>query len=891
MKKSSFWTGLTPEQYSFIDGLNETVEDKTLIRPHTRYVRASTDYAQGISFRKLGVSSDGLGICRLPLAGPAVLSGFGRGMGIFQFGGQSTTFMTYFATPFPTSPAFPKHTVNELDTFLFSTGNVVTSFTLNGPTGNPLKTSLPCHVFTNFVDAITDYQFFKGYWTISGTATQAPIIQQGIAPTLAPAAGGALNNSYAYCYTFVDANGNESQPSPLGTIDSLVNNKVTITVTPTGITQGVWTIIRIYRTLENAATVVATSNPTFYNVPGLDTAVTGAGSYTITDNVLDSVLQLPTNYQLTNVSYFNGELANLPTTFVSKFSVGWNNQLWGGYWLDTSGPTEYPIRVYWSAAVDNSQTSTGCCTSWNSLNYIDVGTLDDGKIIGMWPGLQGHLYVFKENSTYIIEPTGAVAGIVYAAIPVSNEFGLYHHSISEIGGAVIGRAKDTVMVFNGSVFKPAGSAPLLKTTLGRCIQPEGDSGVYDSTTQRYYLAMCDSKIRPSYESEILYNVSGPTNAHITNLINCYRNTTLVYDFPTGNFELHSYSPVQTFGLLKDYGGRPKVFATGMSSDVFVLVNGNSFGASFSNLCSITSPTQFQTEDGSFTHINPMANYFIYVPYHINTDGNVQFENYASRVNSMVLTGDSPSSVSINVADPIPDYTSGNISMVSVPLMADTVAGLSGDTATMTTQNYNNLTISNYSLFDITSGTTLDSPIDGIQEPGADPRKIDSIGGFGISGLNPAPGDKVIILPYRYFDTLGGEDKAFQAFLTPPFGIRTNDMAIKVFEYFRAHMKGTGTLYVDGFNNGNETYKWGPYSANYSPDETHNFVINSNPTTIVTPAGNPGYSYQNYYQQMVNLKGLTGYYMRFLIWAPKSSVWFEIQDFTCYSREQEELASI
>jgi hypothetical protein len=131
--------------------------------------------------------------------------------------------------------------------------------------------------------------------------------------------------------------------------------------------------------------------------------VNGTSSYTASaDNVSDLIMSA--SYPMTNVAYVNGALAALATTAIPKFLVGWNNALWGGFW--NIGGTDYPTSVYFSASVDNSGLSNGNNTSWNSYNYINVGTLDDGKIIGLYPGLQGRLYVFKEFGTYIIQPTG-----------------------------------------------------------------------------------------------------------------------------------------------------------------------------------------------------------------------------------------------------------------------------------------------------------------------------------------------------------------------------------------------------------------------------------------------------------------------------------------------------
>ena len=223
-RPSKFHEGLIPEQFSFITGINETVEEKTLIRPHTRYIMAATDYADGISFRKLGLSTDGMGYGRLPFDDTVFASGYGRGMGIFQLYGGANYFASYFATPFPTGSPYASTSVNELAQWSF-TGTKTSLATLTGPTNNPVNTQLPCHVFANYLDIITDNQFLNAIWNLSGTITNAPLIQQPTAPALAVSS----TNPLAYISQF-GSQGNPFNGPEWIALDSSGNIFVTDTV-------------------------------------------------------------------------------------------------------------------------------------------------------------------------------------------------------------------------------------------------------------------------------------------------------------------------------------------------------------------------------------------------------------------------------------------------------------------------------------------------------------------------------------------------------------------------------------------------------------------------------------------------------------------------------------
>lgn len=901
MKKSKFWEGLTPEQYSYITGINETVEDKTLIRPHSRYIMASTDYSDGVSLRKLGLSSDGFGYGRLPYDGTGIYSGFARGMGIFQLQGNASNFATYFTQIVPTTMPYATTSASSWDQWGFSSVTKTNIGTYTGRASAPFSNALPCHVYSNFVDSMTDFMQLNGAWDISGTTTPAPLIQQGPIAVLTTGSG-VLSGYYAWCYTFVDANGNESQPSPLVASGNLSSNSGLLAITPgANITQAVWAKIRIYRTVTNSAAVTASGNPIFSYVYGLDVIITGSSTYNVTDNTPDTSLSSaitvnasgnPNVYLLQNVNYVNGALAALDTSAVCKFLVGWNNALWGGYW-NISG-TDFPIHVYYSASFDNSQSSTGNVTSWNNTNYLIVGTLEDGKIIGLYPGLQGRLYVFKEFSAYIIQSTGNSA-IPYSCTPISNGFGLYHHSIAEVGGAVIGRAKDGIYQFNGSSFKPIAH-PIYKT-MNRLIQPDADSGVYDSAKMRYYLAVCDSNISNSFQIEVpvqpfLTNNEGEyvidnEGQYIYNdqpsviydsIINCFNNTVLVYDLNTQTWETHRREPVQVFGRLKDNSGREKIFALGMSGDIFCLIDGNCFGPCFSFIGGTNGNITYNGQVLAGT--NALKGYPVFIPFFMSSSGSVQFSDYSSVISSNQYIPFNGLELMLPI-DPLPSTDPNLQAMVLIPNQQCTFVSMTGSNG-MVIQNsigYLPAGSNNYSVFDLNNNQMYMWPDGGISVGAID--TLNPINEL----FNPPPTswDKLLIIPERNFGVNGSYATPIQAFVTPPFGIRLNDMAQKVFQMFRLQIKGAGLMYVYGFKDGNNSYQLGPFAC--TPDESHSFVINSNPINNYQKGG---VTQPNSYQQMIHLNGLTAKYMRFMVWMVRGTGWFEIQDFTCYSRVMQEL---
>src|SRR5262249_49189947 len=120
-----------------------------------------------------------------------------------------------------------------------------------------------------------------------------------------------------------------------------------------------------------------------------------------------------------------------------------------------------------------------------------------------------------------------------------------------------GRTKDGIASFNGSAYKIISNQ--IRRTLQNCIVPEGDSGVYDFGTGRYYLTVCDSRLTGSYNQSFNSN---------NTIFLAFRNTTIVFDAPSGTWETHKNVFYQVFAKIKDSYGKQRIIAGGVLSDYY-----------------------------------------------------------------------------------------------------------------------------------------------------------------------------------------------------------------------------------------------------------------------------------------------------------------------------------
>ena len=111
--------------------------------------------------------------------------------------------------------------------------------------------------------------------TDAGVNADAPVQPDQIA--VAGVAGGILEGSYTYCYTFVDSAYLEGVPSAFADVILTANQKTEVTINPTN-TPTDCVSVKIYRT--------GGANPTFNLVGEIDYTDT-TGSTVFTDNIRD----------------------------------------------------------------------------------------------------------------------------------------------------------------------------------------------------------------------------------------------------------------------------------------------------------------------------------------------------------------------------------------------------------------------------------------------------------------------------------------------------------------------------------------------------------------------------------------------------------------------------
>lgn len=657
----------------------------------------------------------------------------------------------------------------------------------------------------------------------------------------------STTGNYAYTLIAIDSNGNESLPSTLSTV-ALSGQQAQLTINSNGLeaTATGWKKIRIYRTLINTSIVVAANNPIFYYVPGLDvTLVNGTTSYVVYDGVPDTTLQAVTNFSMTNVAYSSGILQALDTTLAPKFVCTFNGQVFGGYWSGASGT--FKRRIYWSNSTDNSGLSNGNITSWNALNFIDVGTDADGEIIGLYPGLQGRLYIFKQLSTYLLQPTGNSV-LPFSVTPISSEYGMYHHSISETIGAVYGRTKDGIAIFNGTTFKHISHN--LYPLISRSVAPYGDSGVYDFTTQRYYLAICDPSLSQSS------NTSNPTSGN-ADLLYSYRNTVIAYDVNTGSFEIHARCPIQVFQKFKDTNGTQSIFAVGMNSDIYqIMEQGDISGPSVSGIATVAAFNQITTTGISLPA--GMIGKQIYLTYFDNSAANaLVFTSYLSTITAV-------SGTTVTVNDPLPYSTNAYICSFFIDNAGGTIGATSSNIQLLDTNNYFQSSNVDHDGFIDVSPTTFQAVNNYLPQSSgltvsSTTKLVPQSSNFGFS---PTVGDLYVLTPYLWFSAQN--PVPVRLFRTPPFGTRLNDEYQKMFTELWLWIKGTGTLVVNEFQDGNYT----------APTATYTMPIKSN---------------AQFNWQKVSLKGNHGIYTRFDIFMVRGTGRFEIMGTRGYYRLMEALS--
>jgi len=326
---------------------------------------------------------------------------------------------------------------------------------VRGGTGNPVMAEMNDRLFVaGFTD--TDGSLGSELQMYDGTNWLVPRITRPdcSGTTITEGTGGNLNNGsyYGFKITFVDSDGNESQPHDFST-DELIqgltgsNNKLTLSDIPTGdATEGI-AARRIYMPLgqQNEAAV---RDATFYYLAEIADNVTTEYAVTESEDDLDLTLAAP--------EYGAGWPSGVNPTGV----VAWGGRLYA--WTAD--------KVYWSGrhpalTADDVMAQASAKYGlyehlyWDADNYRSPG--EDGDSIVRVLGWNGSLYCFKYNSIWrfdqrSISPDAwrwvqvhdSIGAISYDAVHATHE-GMWF-----VWGALDSPAQ--VYMFDSGVVSPVG---------------------------------------------------------------------------------------------------------------------------------------------------------------------------------------------------------------------------------------------------------------------------------------------------------------------------------------------------------------------------------------------------------------------------------------------------
>lgn len=852
-RPSVFMGNYPLEDYQYIAGIDESRDEKHLIYFTRRRMFAYTDQSDGITYRKGSIATDGLGFGQLQL--PQIQSGpsIQRGMGIFQSGFSNKNFLNFFAvkiTGFPFTRLNIEPGIGDLTSITNTALNSNSNF--GGNITGPFPTlSSVCNLnnYDIYTDGVSNVRINSS--TVGGNIT---LNYTGFSISNNAYTSGVLNGFYGYCVTLADANNNESEPSYFQAVPQATNNTINLSISlPTGeyLSVAGWSTIRVYRTLTAASAQSASQNPTMALVSSIN-IVFGTQNYSFADNNTDASITQGINpntglnpVYLTNVNY-NQQISVIGkycSTFQNRLFLANVNATYNVNGVNTNLPFS-PNRIYFSDFTDNTLQANGNATSFNQNNFIDLDTTDGFPIIGMFTGLGGRLFVFKENGTWIISPTGSTTtnaqGQIIApfqSTKINNEYGMYHHSISEIGGSIYGMTKDGIASFNGSTYKILSMQ--IRETLKYCIEHEADSGIYDFISQRYYLAVCDSRLSGSY---------GISDTSIGNGINIYpgfRNTVLVFDAASGTWEIHKNQFLQTFGKIKDSYGKQRIFAQGMCGDVYTFLSGQISGPCYSAFATITSDIVLTVAGQSFP--SGLVGKKLYIAYLYDSSGTMAFSNYVGTIKATTST-------TLTMDTPLPSGISQALIFIDNAYGTNTGTG-----STLTdTSNYFDTTI-------VTGSAALIDPAnvanDAYATVSSNSNTSLTLGsGIAVNGYN------YVLMPYQYINTLANTQN-YQTprwlFLTPPIGDMQGGQKKKKFNQLKLEIKGTGTLRVRIFLNGQGVNQ-------------NNYYLSVPDQTIYSPI--PSQAATGFWPYYIRLRGAVANYIRAEISMVRGAGAFEITSF-------------
>ncbi len=255
---------------------------------------------------------------------------------------------------------------NTISKVELSAGFTLGSATVNNRTPTALYDFTTINSFAIFVNGVDQNLKSRGnppplsVPTYETLGIPAPLA----APTPVLGGAGVLTGAYSYHYTYVNAQGQESNPSPVSAIVNpvaqLVNLTIPVAPAPVGANQQV-TARYIYRTEAGGAT--------YFRVGTIGDNVTTAFADNIPDSGLGIELEFDNNFPP-------------PLSMIENHK----DRLWG---VDPN----FPSNLLFSKQYREGQ--------WPILNSIPVG-LDDGDVITSIVSFFDVLVVFKRKSIYVV---------------------------------------------------------------------------------------------------------------------------------------------------------------------------------------------------------------------------------------------------------------------------------------------------------------------------------------------------------------------------------------------------------------------------------------------------------------------------------------------------------
>lgn len=656
------------------------------------------------------------------------------------------------------------------------------------------------------------------------------------APTFTGYTGAAgISGTFLYRYVLLDINLNETgggavlttSPAPVaaGMVYNISANLASYVTNP--VTQ--WRYIRFFRTTNGGSTYYFLNQQTLTN---------GVTTYTYADTTTDAALTGSGSYQLINPT-------PAPAGFYADCLIVDDNRVIAI--ATTESGTYYPNRVRWTVLTDSSQTSTGNVNSWRANDYEDIQNDPINENIGGYPGLGGRTYIFAKNGTWAMVGTGDSTN-PFSFQQIDSTYGLYHHSVDNCGGFLVGRTRDGFARFDGSTLKPIGTE--LSSYFKNCALIKGDSGAYDFKNKRFYMTTCDTRISLTY---LFISTS------IQQLLPVLRNTVVCYDLETGSFEQLSGIYLQVLKNIQDSNGNYNIFGIGFSNDVHIIMKNAMAGSTFS-----VKASAFTERDVKFTSLGSVPNLVgrkASLPIFINSSNDkIVFMDYTSTI---FENGISLGNWFVGTTDfrPVQDTNAQYL------LIVDSSLGIN-DTAVTNKLVDNN---KNWFLQSCLNAYSVQYSSDAGQSYIS---INNSSGGGALLGLSvdsgliittngyTSPtvptGATYVIRPRPLFgDVDNSIDIDYSKFKSPLFGT-DRSINTKCFRYGWLNVRGTGVLRVRTYLDGNSTV-----------DETRYVTLSDSTKWVMT---------------RVDLKGSTGDTMAVEIGMAKGAGDFECQELSLFWRK-------